>query len=267
MKFFNLYQYLAPLILFPLSYTLWLRQLDGNHKLAWLMLSVPVLFAYIIPGLGTNWLRLWEFNTRLRLGKFRPQHGFVFGAATSLLALLCLGALPPAFDGLEFIRAGFILGSVLALWNWLYDMYAIKAGFIVVYNKAYAENRGAEAITADYAPVLFGAFGVCYGVAIRLNQYFLLELSRWDYYGLLLVTNNLVGLVVPVLACVLYSYLKYGEPGLRAYSNHSMPLEAKDFGRDLGIEKKSGNSLIALSRLQNLFLQLNELLAHPRREQ
>ncbi len=235
MKFLNFYQYITPIIFFPLSYTLWLRQLDGDHKLVWLMLSVPVLFAYIIPGLGTNWLRLWEFNTRLRLGKFRPHHGFVFGAATSLIALLCLGALPPAFGALEFIRAGFILGSVLAFWNWLYDRYAIKAGFIVVYNKAYAENKGPEAIAADYAPVLFGAFGVCYGVAIRLNQYYLLELGRWDYYGLLLVISNLAGLVVPVLVFVLYSYLKYGETGLRAYLNHPMPLEAKDFDRDLGI--------------------------------
>jgi hypothetical protein len=215
MKFLNLYQYLVPIFLFPLSYYLWLQQFDGNHPLVWLMLSMPVLFAYIVPGLGTNWLKLWEFNTRLRLGKFRPHHGFVFGTATSLLALLCVATLPSTFSLLEFIRAGFILGSVLAFWNWLYDIYAIKAGLIVVYNKPYAEKRGPEAIATDYAPVLFGVFGVCYGLAIRLNQYYLLELGRWDYYGLLLIGNNLVGLVGPVLAFMIYSYLKNGETGLK----------------------------------------------------
>lgn len=218
MRFFNLYQYLAPLLLLPLSYFLWLRQLDGQHALVWLMLSSPISFAYVIPALGTNWLRLWEFNTRLRLGKFRPHHGFVFGSATNLIALLCLGALPASFTLLEFIRAGFVLGSVLAFWNWLYDLAAIKAGFIIVYNRPYAENRGPEAIAADYAPVLFGSFGFCYGVLLRLSQYFLLELGYWDYYAWLLVTTNLVGLVMPILIFVGYSYLKNGEPGLKSYA-------------------------------------------------
>lgn len=197
MRFFNFYQYLAPLILFPLSYTLWLRQAEGDYRLVWLMLSVPVVFAYIVPALGVNWLGLWEFNTRLRLGKFRPQHGFVFGAATSLIALLCLGAPPADFSPLEFIRAGFILGSVLAWWNWLYDMVAIKTGFIVVYNRPYAENRGPEAIAADYAPVLFGAFGLCYGLTIRLSQYYLLELGDWDYYRVIIDRRQCVGIDHP----------------------------------------------------------------------
>jgi hypothetical protein len=216
-KFFNLYQYITPIILFPLSYTLWLRQFEGNHSFVWLMLSMPILFAYIIPGLGTNWLGLWEFNTRLRLGKFRPHHGFVFGTATSLLALWCVAAPPADFGALEFLRSGFILGSVLAFWNWLYDMYAIKAGFIVVYNKPYADKLNPEAIAADYAPVLFGVFGLCYGLAIRLNQYYLLELGQWDYYGLLWIGSNVVGVFVPILVFVLYSYLKNGMTGLKAY--------------------------------------------------
>lgn len=232
MHFFNLYQYLAPFILLPLSYFLWLRQFEGNHALVWLMLSIPISFAYIIPALGTNWLRLWEFNTRLRLGRFRPHHGFVFGSATSLMALLCLGVPPTGFTLLEFIRAGFVLGSVLAFWNWLYDLAAIKAGFIIVYNRPYAENRGPEAIATAYAPVLFGSFGFCYGVLLRLSQYFLLELGRWDYYAWLLVTGNLVGLIIPVLMFVGFSYLKNGESGLESYaitSNKQRPGQFKFF--------------------------------------
>jgi hypothetical protein len=231
MNFFNLYQYITPLLLFPLSYYLWLRQFDGNHRFVWLMLSMPVLFAYIIPGLGTNWLKLWEFNTRLRLGKFRPHHGFVFGTATSLIALLCVASPPADFSLMEFIRAGFILGSVLAFWNWLYDMYAIKAGFLVVYNKAYAQKLGPGAIAADYAPVLFGTFGVCYGLTIRFSQYYLLELGRWDYYGFLWIGGNLAGLTIPVLAFVLHSYLKYGETGLKSYANHPQPAPPKTYRR------------------------------------
>lgn len=178
---------------------------------------MPVLFAYIIPGLGTNWLNLWEFNTRLRLGKFRPHHGFVFGTATSLFGLLCLTAQPPTFSLAELLRTGFIVGSVLAFWNWLYDIYAIKAGFITVYNQPYYEQLGPEAIATDYAPVLFGVFGFCYGVAIRLSQYYLLELGRWDYFWVLLMSSNLAGLVMPVLAYVFCSYLNHGSSGLKPF--------------------------------------------------
>ena len=33
------------------------------------------------------------------------------------------------------------MGSVLALWNWLYDSLAIQAGFITVYNRPYAAGQ------------------------------------------------------------------------------------------------------------------------------
>jgi hypothetical protein len=44
-----------------------------------LALSMPVVSAYVVPGLGTNWLRLWEFTTRLRLGRFRLPPGALHG--------------------------------------------------------------------------------------------------------------------------------------------------------------------------------------------
>jgi hypothetical protein len=91
----------------------------------------------------------------------------------------------------------------------------------VVYNKPYAENREPEAIAAAYAPVLFGAFGVCYGMMIGMGQYYLLELGWWGYYWLLLIGGNLVCLVIPVLIFVFYSYLKYGETGLKTYVHHA----------------------------------------------
>ena len=215
MRFFNVYQYVAPAVLFPISYLFWLRRMGGDHRLVLLMLSVPVVFAYVIPALGTNWLRLWEFNTRLRLGRFRPHHGFVFGSATSLIALVCVTPRPPAPDAFDLFRTAFVLGSVLAFWNWLYDVRAIQAGFITVYNRPYAERRGPAAIATDYAPALFGSFGVCYGLAIRWGEYALLDQRRWDAYGALLAGTNLAGLVIPVLAYVGASYLKHGTSGLK----------------------------------------------------
>jgi hypothetical protein len=191
-----------------------------------LALSMPVLSAYIVPALGTNWLKLWEFDTRLRLGRFRPQHGFVFGTATSLLALLCVDAVPATLSAYGLMRAAFIMGSVLALWNWWYDIYAIKAGVLRVYNRPYAEQRGAEAIATAYAPVYFGAFGAAYGGALHLGQYYLLAAARAELFGILLLLGNLAVLVVPVLAYVVASYLTTGTAGLQPM--HAEPGDAKN---------------------------------------
>jgi hypothetical protein len=213
-RFFTVYQYAVPALLFPLSYVLWLGWYDGDHGLVLLTLSIPVVFAYVIPGLGTNWLRLWEINTALRLGRFRPHHGFVFGTGTSLLTLLCMPLMTETLQVLDVARAGFVVGGVLAFWNWLYDIVAIRAGFITVYNRPFHEGRGPEAIATDYAPVLFGVFGLCYGVAIRVDYHVIETLGRSDLFWPLLIASNLVALVLPILAFCAQSYVRHGDFGL-----------------------------------------------------
>ena len=127
MRLFRFYEYALPVLGFPAAYALWLRRYEGDHLLVLLILAIPIVFSYVIPGLGTNWLRLWELNGSLKLGRFRPHHGFLFGTATSLFALLCLDFPPRSFGIGEIIRAAFVMGSVLAFWNWWYDLHAIKA--------------------------------------------------------------------------------------------------------------------------------------------
>ena len=109
------------------------------------------------------------------------------------------------------------MGSVLAFWNWLYDVHAIRVGFLVVYNRAYSENRGPEAIATEYCPAFFGIFGLCYGVSIRVCEYYLAELGRFDLYWPLLVACHVTVLVCPVVAFILLSLLTTGETGLRSY--------------------------------------------------
>ena len=221
MQFFRLYQYVVPTLLFPLCYWLWLTRYGGDHRLTLWALSIPIVFSYVVPALGTNGFRIWEFNTRWRLGRFRPQHGFLFGTATSMFGLLCLSFPPGDFGAVELIRSGFIMGSVLAFWNWLYDVHAIRVGFLVVYNRAYAEDRGPEAIATEYCPVFFGVFGLCYGVAIRVGEYYLAELGRDDLYWPLLATFQALALVCPVVAYMLLSLGTTGEAGLRSYQRVS----------------------------------------------
>ena len=217
-RFFQIYQYIVPLVLFPASYWLWWSRYGQDHRMAILALVPVILFAYIVPGIGTNVLKLWEFNTRFRIGRFRPQHGFVFGTATSLLALACL-PYPAADPGpLEWARAAFVIGSVLGFWNWLYDQHAIRSGFLVVYNRAFAEQRGPEAIAADYCPPFFAATGMVYGFAIRVGEYVIVTLEEPGWFWALLIGSTTALLLVPTAVFEIWKRLATGETGLVSHA-------------------------------------------------
>jgi len=215
-RFFNVYQYLAPAILTPLAYWLWLTEARGDHPTALWMVAVPVLFAYIVPAVGTNVLRVWEINTRLRIGRFRPHHGFVFGSATACIAWLVLPALGNVGVAAAS-KAGFVLGSVLAFWNWLYDVLALRAGFLCVYTRSYAERRGPDAIAMDYAPPIFGLFGFGYGAASVLAVPAVQGLGWGAGYWIVLVLSAAACIALSVGGYIVWSYWQFGESGLASY--------------------------------------------------
>ena len=227
MSFFSIYQYLAPALLTPLGYWLWLSRYEGRHDCALLVMSMPILFAYVIPGIGTNVLGVWEIHARLRLGKFRPHHGFVFGSATAMLSLVCLGPPTTPIDTAEIFRAGFVLAAVLGFWNWFYDIEAIKARVITVYNRQHAERQGPEAIAYDYAPYLFGGFGFCFGVAIRTIERFLYQQHQTSLYWWLAVGCNLFVLTAPVGLFMLASYVRNGNIGFKPVKEAEPPSETR----------------------------------------
>jgi hypothetical protein len=215
MRFFNVYQYAAPLVLAPLAYWLWLQRSAGGDRGAVRAVGLPGVLANSVPAVGTNVLRIWEFNTRLRLGRFRPHHGFVFGSATSLFAL---AAVPAGLTGTwEWLRAGFVLGSVLAFWNWLYDVEALRAGFLRVYTRSFAQGRGPEAIAMDYAPPIFGLFGLCYGIALALAEPALAGAPGWAPFWGVLALASAACIAAPVAGYIAWSYWRNGESGLKSH--------------------------------------------------
>ncbi|MCK7481145.1 MAG: hypothetical protein M0C28_31040 [Candidatus Moduliflexus flocculans] len=75
-RLLSLYLYVAPVILAPLTYWLWLREYSGNHHLVALAWGLPILWAYIVPGIGANVLKVWEFDTRLEIGPLSSASWF-----------------------------------------------------------------------------------------------------------------------------------------------------------------------------------------------
>jgi hypothetical protein len=203
----SIYQYVAPAILGPVSLLLWRREYSGNLKLvatAWL---IPVLWAYIVPGIGTNILKVWEFDTRFRLGRFRPHHGFVFGSATSMLAWLVHTS--PAHDLRSVARSAIVLCALIGFVNIVYDIKALRAGILRVYNQPWADGRSEVDIAMDYAPWFFGGFGAVYGGGIAVMEY--LDPSFVIAFPVILALS----LIVPTAGYVLQSMRRHGHWGTR----------------------------------------------------
>jgi hypothetical protein len=212
---FEVYQYVAPALLTPLAAWLWWRHYDGNSALAAIALAVPIAYAYIVPGIGTNLLQVWEFDTRLRLGRFRPHHGFVFGSATAMLVLPVVGAPAASPTMSDVLIRGMAVAAILGVLNWVYDALAIRAGFLKVYNQPWADGRDAWSIASDYAPWFFGGFGLIYASGLKLAESNLLaepDTSRAVAVGLPILASTLT---LPTLGYVIHSYARHGHHGCR----------------------------------------------------
>jgi hypothetical protein len=210
----RLYQYLGPLVLGPLSFTLWWREY-GDSRQAIAVWVLPVLWAYIVPGIGTNVCKVWEFDVAWKLGRFRPHHGFVFGSATAMLAWLIHEG--GAHSLADAARYAFVLCAVLGFWNLLYEIKALRIGLLKVYNQPWADGEGPEAVALDYSPWFFGGFGAAYGAFIAgLELYVSACGALGTAEALALSTGGLLlSIAFPVLGFMRHSIKRHGHPGTR----------------------------------------------------
>jgi len=188
----RLYPYVGPIVLAPLSLWLWLRAYH-DLRLALAAWALPIIWAYIVPGIGTNILKVWEFDVRLRLGRFRPHHGFVFGSATATIAWAVHGT------------PWYVLPAVLFAINFAYDVVALRSGILHVYNQPWAEGKSAFAIALDYAPWFFGGFGAVYAIGLGVMERFG---TSWFFAVLA------AALVLPAAAYACASKARHGHFGV-----------------------------------------------------
>ena len=211
-KFFNIYQYIAFLVIFPLTVIVWYNSLS-SIKYTLLAISLPVVTAYIVPAIGTNVTGLWEFNSKkLMIGKFRIYHGFVLGSVTSLFGFL-LYKIPSEYLNIKY---AIIFGLFIAIINYLYDAYAIKSGFIIVHNKPAYEGKNAFLIAADYAPIYFFFFGFIYGIYVEIIKYYFNNPIKFSYLIILLM--HISALILPTAIYAIASKIRNKTWGIYKYS-------------------------------------------------
>ena len=213
-RLLRLYQYAGPALLAPLGLYLWWGAYRNVTQVmvAWL---VPILWAYLVPAVGANVCKAWEFDVRWKLGRFRPHHGFVFGGATSVVAWLVHGAQSETVG--EVLRFALILCSVLGFWNLLYEIKALKIGLLKVYNQPWAEGKSEEAIALDYSPWFFGGFGAAYGLSISALEYVVHRSGapgNMEGIGYVTLAFTLC-VAVPVLGFIQHSLRAHGHAGVR----------------------------------------------------
>lgn len=210
----RIYQYLGPIVLTPLSLMLWWHEYS-NPKQAIAVWIIPVLWAYIVPGIGTNICKVWEFDVAWRLGRFRPHHGFVFGSATAMLACLVHG--DAAYSLSDAARYSFVLCAVLGFWNILYEIKALRIGLLKVYNQPWANGEGAEAIALDYSPWFFGGFGAAYGMFIAAFELYAGARGELGTFEVMALSAGglLWCIALPILGFMHHSMKTYGHPGTR----------------------------------------------------
>lgn len=209
----TVYPYLGPLILTPLA-AFALVAHYGNWVQATPALLVPIIHAYVVPAVGTNLLGMWEFDTRVRLGNFRPHHGFVFGSATAIIALPLIGAPLGAADPGAALASALRVGLVLLVVNWAYDAAALRHGILRVHTPAARAGAGPWRAAADYVVPFFGLFGVIYAGGLRLVEPLLADAdARAAAFATLAIATACIGLTSA--AYVAGSFLVYGHAGLR----------------------------------------------------
>ena len=214
--FFKAYQAIGPLIFFPMSIWLWINRYDDVMWLSVFGLFAPIVFSTVIPFLGIRILNIWELKSKLSSKGFRPHHGLFFGTATSLFALLCLPVDTAPTLG-EMFRAGFVLTMTIGFINWFYDVFAIKAGMLAVYNKPYSEGASEEAIAMQYAPALFGGFGLVYGFSLRWAEHVAQTDPSAAMICMVYAVTLVASVAVPLGLSEIYHFLTVKESGFISY--------------------------------------------------
>lgn len=210
-RFFNIYQYIAFIILFPLAFCLW-QSVLFNKKLTIVVLGLPILVSYIIPLIGTNITKFWSFNIKNKTMNIRLYHGFVFGSATSIIGFWFYLISPDYTGILSSLVFAAVCGGFFAFWNTLYDAYAVKCGFIKLNNIAAKNNKSSLEIVCDYAPVYFYTFGFIYALFIKTIEYFSCHTNR--YFSFIIAGFYMISLAFPILVYMCFHYIKYRDWGL-----------------------------------------------------
>ena len=184
--FILLVDYVLPLPLTVLMYVLWFAR-TGEAWFSAYTLALGIAFGYILPGIGTNLLGLWEFSGPLKIGRSCVHHGFMYAPYFSLTLYVCYGAGGDLGPGgvIALIVASALVQGFLST---LHDLQGLRSGFIKIHSRKSREGAGPEAVALDYGPVGFSLCGGAYAFSCIIARRFLAERQDGTLPTFLLLT-------------------------------------------------------------------------------
>jgi hypothetical protein len=160
--------FILPLPLTVLVFLLWRSACGALY--AFYVLSLALAFGYLIPGIGTNLLGLWEFRWPfLRVGRFYAHHGFMYAPYMAAVFWVTCGVHygaprpgPAPIAAVAIIVANALVQGFVSC---RHDVLGVRTGMIEVANDASDRGLSAEEIVNSWGPVGFSLIGGAYAAA------------------------------------------------------------------------------------------------------
>ena len=149
--------FLFPVVGFPLVAYAWWRA-SGSWPFVTVVMDVPVLFGYLMPGVATQVVKRWRFTSGPRVGAYYLHHGFIYGSKLAFALLVVVRSLATVGSLLDAIAVIVVAGTATAFGGWWHDVHAVRAGKIEV-------DGGTEAL-AGFAPPTYFSMGATYAAVV-----------------------------------------------------------------------------------------------------
>ena len=161
--FLFLYDYVYPFIGLPVLSWLWLR--NYSPAFAVLAMGLPFVFGYLVPGIGTNYLKMWRFYGPWVVGNYFIHHGFIYSSAMGLG--LYIAFLPSqTLDGWNILGNMARTACVIGFVGWVHDLIAARQGVVEIFNLPWKRGASPEAIVSYSTPLCYALLGITYaGIA------------------------------------------------------------------------------------------------------
>jgi hypothetical protein len=198
-----LIDFILPLPLTALMLFLWYIR-TNNWLFSLYVLMLPLLFGYIIPGIGTNILKLWAFKWKfMRIGDYFIHHGFMYAPYFALSLYLTFGNA----GAISLVQAATIVISnsfLQCFLTTLHDYMGVKSGMIEINNRPFREGKSAAEIILDYGPIGYALFGCTYAISCLAAYQYLFKSLSFPFLTFLLLI--ILGLLLMGLSGVNYVF-------------------------------------------------------------
>jgi|EndMetStandDraft_9_1072997.scaffolds.fasta_scaffold03141_5 hypothetical protein len=182
--------YLTPIVGFPLVTYAWWRTCDRQWPLVVVIMGVPLVFGYLMPGIATHVLKRWRFTSGPRLGAYYVHHGFIYAAKLALMLLFVFRSFAAIASVFDHVAVILVAGAASAFGGWWHDVNAVRAGRIEV-------DGGPDAL-ATFAPPSYFSMGATYAGVVLAARAVLVDAPgslAWVFPAALLAMCGLPTLV------------------------------------------------------------------------